>query len=65
VAAIGTAAGAGLYVVALVGTVLILVILWILDRIEEVARRRLQLGPDRYDVPGAEEPEDGRSEDLP
>ena len=64
VAAIGTAAGAGLYVVAVVGTVLILVILSILDRVESVARRRLRLPPDSYVLP-EEEAEDGKSEDLP
>jgi putative Mg2+ transporter-C (MgtC) family protein len=64
VAAIGTAAGAGLYVVAVVGTVLILVILAILDRVEAIARRRLQLPPDGYDLP-KNEPDDGMSEDLP
>jgi putative Mg2+ transporter-C (MgtC) family protein len=65
VAAIGTAAGAGLYVVAIVGTVLILVILSILDRVEDVARRRLQLPPDNYPLPDDPEPDDGKSEDLP
>jgi putative Mg2+ transporter-C (MgtC) family protein len=65
VAAIGTAAGAGLYVVAIVGTVLILVVLSILDRVEDIARRRLRLPPDQYDLPGGREPDDGRSEDLP
>jgi putative Mg2+ transporter-C (MgtC) family protein len=64
VAAIGTAAGAGLYVVAVVGTLLILVILSILDRVEAVARRRLQLPPEGYVLPGNEE-QDGKSEDLP
>jgi putative Mg2+ transporter-C (MgtC) family protein len=66
VAAIGTAAGAGLYVVALVGTVLILVVLSILDRIEEFARRRLQLSPPAAaeSMPAGSEPQDGRSEDL-
>lgn len=64
VAAIGTAAGAGLYVVAVVGTVLILVILAILDRVEAIARRRLRLPPDGYDLP-KNEPDDGMSEDLP
>ena len=63
VAAIGTAAGAGLYVVALIGTVLILVILSILDRVEDMARRRLQLPPESYVLP--DEAEDGKSEDLP
>jgi putative Mg2+ transporter-C (MgtC) family protein len=64
VAAIGTAAGAGLYVVAVVGTVLILVILSILDRVEEFARRRLRVPPDDDRPPGLTEPEEGRSEDL-
>jgi putative Mg2+ transporter-C (MgtC) family protein len=63
VAAIGTAAGAGLYVVAIVGTLLILVILSILDRVEAMARRRLQLPPDGYTLPDNEE-QDGKSEDL-
>ena len=63
VAAIGTAAGAGLYVVAVVGTVLILVILSILDRVEAMARRRLRLPPE-YEPPKSE-PDDGMSEDLP
>jgi uncharacterized membrane protein YhiD involved in acid resistance len=65
VAAIGTAAGAGLFVVATVGTVLILVILSILDRIESMARNRLQLPPDGYVLPGDDEPDDGKSEDMP
>ena len=66
VAAIGTAAGAGLYIVAIVGTLLILVVLSILDRIEEFARRRLQLNPAAaaQSTPAESEPEDGRSEDL-
>ena len=64
VAAIGTAAGAGLYVVAGVGTVLILVILSLLDRVEEFARRRLRVPPDPGDPSAHDEPQDGRSEDL-
>jgi putative Mg2+ transporter-C (MgtC) family protein len=67
VAAIGTAAGAGLYIVAIVGTLLILIVLSILDRIEEIARRRLQLNPPaaHESTPAGSEPEEGRSEDLP
>jgi putative Mg2+ transporter-C (MgtC) family protein len=65
VAAIGTAAGAGLYVVAIVGTLLILVILSILDRVEAFARRRLRLPPDGYSIPKSDEPDEGKSEDLP
>ena len=64
VAAIGTAAGAGLYVVATVGTILILVILSILDRVESVARRRLQLPPEGFLLPD-DEVDEGKSEDLP
>jgi len=63
VAAIGTAAGAGLYVVAAAGTVLILVVLSLLDRVEELARRRMGLPPESYELPG--EPSDGKSQDLP
>ncbi len=68
VAAVGTAAGAGLYVVAVVGTLLILVILSILDRVESFARRRLRLPPDGYVLPkddDNDEPDEGKSEDLP
>ncbi|HEX6139876.1 MAG TPA: MgtC/SapB family protein [Candidatus Limnocylindria bacterium] len=66
VAAIGTAAGAGLLVMAIIGTLLILVVLAVLDRIEAFATRRLGLPPDR----GATRPDDhvepdGRSEDMP
>ena len=64
VAAIGTAAGAGLYVVAIVGTLLILIILSILDRVEDLARRRFRLPPEGYVLP-RDEPDEGRSEDLP
>ena len=46
VAGIGMAAGAGLYGVAVVGTVLMLVILSLFDRAESYARRRMGLGPD-------------------
>jgi len=63
VAAIGTAAGAGMYVVAVVGTVLVLVVLSLLDWVENFTKRRLQLRQSRYDLP--DEPEDGMSEDLP
>jgi putative Mg2+ transporter-C (MgtC) family protein len=66
VAAIGTAAGAGLFVVATVGTILILIILSILDRVESMARHRLQLPPEGFILPKDDaDPEDGKSEDLP
>jgi putative Mg2+ transporter-C (MgtC) family protein len=64
VAAIGMAAGAGLFVVAIVGTAMILVILRIFDWVEARARKRLGIGPDGYDIPSASLSDDGRSEDL-
>jgi putative Mg2+ transporter-C (MgtC) family protein len=63
VAAIGTAAGAGLFLVAIVGTILILIVLFILDRVEEFARARLGIPPDRGAL--LDERPEGRSEDLP
>lgn len=64
VAAVGMAAGAGMYVVAVVGTAMILVVLTILERVEELARRRLGLPPEGYSLP-AQDQTDGKSEDLP
>jgi putative Mg2+ transporter-C (MgtC) family protein len=64
VAAIGTAAGAGLFVVATTGTILILVILSLLDQVEEITRRRFRVPPSPYPLP-PEEPDEGSSEDLP
>jgi putative Mg2+ transporter-C (MgtC) family protein len=63
VAAIGTAAGAGLYLIAAVGTVLILMVLSILDWVENFARRRLDIPAGRYDLP--DKGSEGKSEDLP
>jgi putative Mg2+ transporter-C (MgtC) family protein len=63
VAAIGTAAGAGLLLMAAVGTVLILVVLAVLDQMEEFLRRRLNI-PVSESKPG-EDPEEGRTEDMP
>lgn len=63
VAAIGTAAGAGLLTMAIIGTVLILVVLSLLDRVESVARRRLNLPPDQPDGTQAGD-DDGRTEDM-
>jgi putative Mg2+ transporter-C (MgtC) family protein len=45
VAAIGTAAGAGLLLMAVVGTLLILVVLAAFDRVEAWALRRFELSP--------------------
>ena len=64
VAGIGMAAGAGLFIVAIIGTVLILVILRIFDWVEDRARRRLRLGTAKYDIPNESAPDEGRSEDL-
>jgi putative Mg2+ transporter-C (MgtC) family protein len=51
VAGIGMAAGAALYGVALVGTLLILIVLLVLDRVEDYARQRIGLGPDDARMP--------------
>jgi putative Mg2+ transporter-C (MgtC) family protein len=59
VAAIGMAAGAGMVTIAVVGTVMILVVLFLLDRIEAFARRRMGL---RAEAPT---PDEGPTEDLP
>ena len=64
VAAIGMAAGAGMLAIATIGTFLILVVLSVLDRIEEYARRRMGIGPDEPE-PTDELSADGRTEDLP
>ena len=64
VAAIGMAAGAGMLAIATVGTFLILVVLSVLDRIEEFARRRMGIRPDLPE-PMDEPLADGRTEDLP
>jgi putative Mg2+ transporter-C (MgtC) family protein len=64
VAAIGMAAGAGMLAIATIGTFLILVVLSVLDRIEEYARRRMGIGPDEPE-PTDEPSADGRTEDLP
>jgi putative Mg2+ transporter-C (MgtC) family protein len=63
VAAIGTAAGAGLLVMAAVGTVLILVVLAAFDRMEESFRRRLGIRV-REPQPG-QDPGEGKTEDMP
>ncbi len=72
VAAVGMATGAGLYVLAVVGTLLILVVLALLDRVEALARRRLAIGPDRNDLAeerrqqrGAPPDSEGETEDMP
>jgi len=59
VAAVGMAAGAGMVTIAVVGTVLILVVLFLLDRVEAFARRRMGLPAE------APTPDEGPTEDLP
>lgn len=61
VAAIGMAAGAGMYALAVIGTVLVLVILSLLDSVENFAKRRLSLPPSRLNLP--DDPDEGKSED--
>ena len=63
VAAIGTAAGAGLLVMAVIGTVLILVVLALLDRVEAYVTRRLRLPPEHTRLDAGES--EGRTEDMP
>jgi putative Mg2+ transporter-C (MgtC) family protein len=61
VAAIGMAAGAGMLVMAVVGTALILVVLAVFDRIEAFARRRLDLPPDATRL---DSDADGQTKDM-
>jgi uncharacterized membrane protein YhiD involved in acid resistance len=63
VAAIGTAAGAGLFVIAGTGTVLILIVLSLLDWIEDYAKRQLGLGPSQYRLP--DDSGEGETERMP
>ena len=64
VAAVGMAAGAGMWILAIMATVLMLIVLSILDRIERLARRHLRMPADNYEVP-TDSIDEGRSEDLP
>jgi putative Mg2+ transporter-C (MgtC) family protein len=67
VAAIGMAAGVGMYALAVLGTVLILIVLALLDRVEAFARRRFEIGQDRGGAGvGLERPHgsEGHTEDL-
>lgn len=61
VAAIGMAAGAGMLVMATIGTVLILVVLALLDRVEAFAKARLGGRPE----PQEPDRNEGTVEDLP
>ena len=64
VAAVGMAAGAGMWILAIMATVLMLIVLSILDRVERLARRHLGMPADNYEVP-TDSIDEGRSEDLP
>lgn len=62
VAALGMAAGAGMWIISLVATALIVVILIVFDRVEDFARRRFDLPPEGYQLKG-DAPNEGKSED--
>ena len=65
VSAIGMAAGAGLYIVALGAAILVIVTLVLLDRLEAYARQRWNLAADPpVPAPETDQP-DGRTEDMP
>ena len=57
VAAVGMAAGAGLYVVATLGAVLVIIGLEVFQRIEGVVKRRLDIPPRRRQT-DIQEPEE-------
>lgn len=59
VAAVGMAAGAGLFVVAAVSAVLVIVALEVFQRIERMAKRRLRIAPSRGPEPIDDEPQEG------
>jgi putative Mg2+ transporter-C (MgtC) family protein len=62
VSAVGMAAGAGLYVIAVGGAVLVIITLELLDRVETFAEGRWGAG--KVAGPSDEDP-DGRTEDMP
>ena len=59
VAAVGMAAGAGLFVIATVSAVLVIVALEVFQRLERVAKRRLNIPSSRRPDPIDSEPEEG------
>lgn len=59
VAAVGMAAGAGLFFVATVSAVLVIVALEIFDRLERVAKRRFNIPPTRGPGPSDDAPQEG------
>ena len=65
VAALGMAAGAGMYVVAVAGGVLSLIVLAILDDVKIFAARKLDQPIGRRGRADGDEDDDGRTEDMP
>jgi putative Mg2+ transporter-C (MgtC) family protein len=65
VAALGMAAGAGMYVVAVAGGVLILIVLAILDDVKIFAARKLDQPIGAPRPAPTDEDQEGRTEDLP
>jgi putative Mg2+ transporter-C (MgtC) family protein len=65
VAAIGMAAGAALYVVAVGGTVLAIVALELFERLEKAVEQRGRSRNRKARDNGPTEPDDGRADDLP
>ena len=59
VAAVGMAAGAGLFVVASISAVLVIVALEVFQRLERTARRRFNIAPSRGPEPVDAEPQEG------
>ena len=59
VAAVGMASGAGLFVVAIVSTVLVIVALEVFQRLERTARRRFNTPRSRGGEPIDDEPQEG------
>ena len=59
VAAVGMAAGAGLFVVASISAVLVIVALEVFQRLERTAKRRFNIAPSRGPEPVDAEPQEG------
>ena len=65
VAAIGMAAGAALYIVAVGATVLTVIALELFDRLEKAMKRRMGVPDGPHQDPEAEDAEEGKADDLP
>src|SRR5688572_20194634 len=59
VAAVGMAAGAGLFLVAIVSTVLVIAALEVFDRLERMVKRRFNIPSTRKPGPSDDEPQEG------